>query len=91
MGGTFHGHRTALCSTALLCSPLDLANLAALALQVFCVGLWCMDAFWDYSLFTLGMLVLFECTVVIQRRRALTDLRAIQSAKPKLQARQPCF
>lgn len=37
-----------------------------------------------YSLFTLGMLVTFECTVVLQRIRQLKELRSLQTPRQTL-------
>ncbi|EPQ51606.1 endoplasmic reticulum Ca-transporting P-type ATPase [Gloeophyllum trabeum ATCC 11539] len=55
--------------------------------QIFCVALWCLDEYWYYSLFTLFMLVVFECTVVWQRVRTLTEFRTMSVAPYPIQ----CF
>ena len=49
--------------------------------QMFCVGLWLLDDYWYYSLFTLVMLIGFESTVVWQRQRTLNEFRGM-SIKP---------
>ncbi|KAJ2930562.1 hypothetical protein H1R20_g6550, partial [Candolleomyces eurysporus] len=53
--------------------------------QVFCVALWCLDEYWYYSLFTLFMLVMFECTVVFQRVRTLKEFRTMSVAPYPIQ------
>ncbi|KIP05730.1 hypothetical protein PHLGIDRAFT_30782 [Phlebiopsis gigantea 11061_1 CR5-6] len=56
--------------------------------QVFCVALWCLDEYWYYSLFTLFMLIVFECTVVWQRLRTLTEFRTMAVAPFPIQCKR---
>jgi len=46
--------------------------------QILCVLLWCLDEYWYYSLFTLFMLVMFECTVVKRRLKSLEFMREMR-------------
>ncbi|PFH36293.1 hypothetical protein BESB_044850 [Besnoitia besnoiti] len=46
--------------------------------QMLCVSLWLIDEYWQYSLFTLVMLVLLECQMVKKRLKDFQQLRAMR-------------
>ena len=51
--------------------------------QLFCVILWMLDDYWQYSFFTLFMVLTFEGTVVFSRIKSLGALRGMgNKARP---------
>ena len=49
--------------------------------QLFSVLLWCLDDYWQYSLFTFVMILVFEGTVVFSRLKSMSVLRGMVSAR----------
>jgi cation-transporting ATPase 13A1 len=57
--------------------------------QLFCVILWLLDSYWQYSVFTLVMILIFEATVVFSRLKSLQALRGMgNKSRPVLVHRQ---
>eukprot|EP01147_Barroeca_monosierra_P010353 gene10353-2488_t len=56
--------------------------------QIFCVLLWCLDEYWQFSLFTLAMIFIFEGTVVMTRRKNLTSLHGMNNAPRSVYVRR---
>ncbi len=52
--------------------------------QLFCVILWMLDDYWQYSVFTLLMILGFEATVVFSRIKCLSALRGMGNASRKV-------
>ncbi len=50
--------------------------------QLFCVVLWMLDDYWQYSFFNLFMILMFEATVVFSRIKSLGALKGMGS-KPR--------
>jgi cation-transporting ATPase 13A1 len=51
--------------------------------QLFCVILWMLDSYWQYSAFTLFMILMFEATVCFSRLKSLGALRGMgNKARP---------
>jgi len=48
--------------------------------QLFCVLLWCLDEYWQYSLFTLFMIFSFEGATVFTRLKNMNMLRGMSNA-----------
>jgi len=52
--------------------------------QLFCVILWMLDDYWQYSAFTLFMILTFEATVVYSRLRSLGALKGMGNRPRKM-------
>jgi cation-transporting ATPase 13A1 len=52
--------------------------------QLFCVVLWMLDDYWQYSAFTLFMILMFEATVVFSRIKSLSSLSGMGNKARKM-------
>lgn len=52
--------------------------------QLFCVVLWMLDDYWQYSAFTLFMILTFEATVVFSRIKCLSSLSGMGNKSRKM-------
>ena len=52
------------------------------------MGLWMLDKYWYYSLFTLVMLVILNCTVVQQRIGSLAEFKTMSIQPFKMQVKR---
>ena len=53
--------------------------------QLFCMLLWCLDDYWQYSIFTLFMICSFEATTVFSRLKSIGTLKGMGNENRSIQ------
>jgi cation-transporting ATPase 13A1 len=53
--------------------------------QLFCMLLWCLDDYWQYSIFTLFMICSFEATTVMSRLKSIGTLKGMGNENRPIQ------